>query len=144
MITKNRRYQEENYKENSLNQPLTASNVKDEVLDDQLVDTSDTEGVTHSENDEFDEFINGSRLPTRDQRKNNLFTQWVSVGVPALQQWALDSLSVPAMSAEVERCFSKARRLVPFDRNRLALETMEVLLCYKHWLDSGILELVGE
>jgi hypothetical protein len=44
------------------------------------------------------------------------------------------------MSAEVERCSSHARRLIAFDRNRLSSETLEVLLCYKHWLDTGILE----
>ena len=27
-----------------------------------------------------------------------------------------------------------------FDRNRLTSENMEILLCYKHWLDSGILD----
>ena len=44
------------------------------------------------------------------------------------------------MSAEVERCFSQARRLVTFNRNRLTSENMEILLCHKHWLDSGILD----
>ena len=144
MVAKNRRHWEVNYKENLQNQPQTASDPQDEVFDDWLVNDSDIEGSTHSEYDEFSEFIDGSRLPPRDWRKSNLFAWWVSSGVPALQQWALDSLSVPAMSAEVERCFSKARRLVTFDRNRLTTGTMEVLLCYKHWLDSGILELVDE
>jgi hypothetical protein len=139
MIAKNKRYWELNYKENSPNEPLAASESQDEPSEDWLVDISDTKSVTHGRNDEFDEFVNGSRLKPRDWRKSNLFAWWVSSGVPGLQQWALDSLSVPAMSAEVERCFSRARRLITYDRNRLKSESMEVLLCYKHWLDSGIL-----
>ena len=44
-----------------------------------------------------------------------------------LRQWALDTLSVPAMSAEVERVFSQAKRLLTIDRNRLSNEMVEAL-----------------
>ena len=59
---------------------------------------------------------------------------------PGLRQWAFDTLSVPVMSAEVERVFSQARRLITQDRNRLGEDMVEALLCLKHWWDSGILE----
>ena len=84
MITKNRKYWEDNYKDSSLNQPQVASDFQEELLDNWLVDISDTEGTTHPESDEFDEFVNGPRLPSKDQRKSNLFAQQVSSGAPGL------------------------------------------------------------
>jgi hypothetical protein len=36
-----------------------------------------------------------------------------------IRQQALDLLSIPAMSAEVERVFSSAKRLITADRNAL-------------------------
>ena len=46
---------------------------------------------------------------------------------------ALDLLSIPVMSAEVERVFSSAKRLVTADRNRLQDNTIEVLQLLKYW-----------
>ena len=102
-----------------------------------MAEIQQTDGIIH---DEFDEFVNGSQLEYRSWKDSNLFDWWAVSGAPSLRQWAFDTLSVPAMSAEVERCFSQARRLITFDRNRLSSESLEVLLCYKHWLDTGILE----
>lgn len=45
------------------------------------------------------------------------------------------------MSAEIERGFSQARRLITIDRNRLSTEALEASLCYKHWLDNGVLDI---
>ena len=57
---------------------------------------------------------------------------------PGLRQWAFDTLSIPTMSAEMERLFSHARRMITVDRNRLKIEQLEAAPCMKHWLDVGI------
>ena len=51
---------------------------------------------------------------------------------PELRQQALDLLSIPVMSAEVERVFSSVKRLVTADRNRLQDTTIEMLALLKY------------
>lgn len=58
---------------------------------------------------------------------------------PKLSLMAIDILSIPAMSAEVERIFSGARRTVSWDRTQMTAETLEIVECLKHWKRSGIL-----
>lgn len=50
-----------------------------------------------------------------------------------LSRLAFDLLSVPAMSAEVERVFSSTRRLVTDGRNQLDIETIEANECLRNW-----------
>jgi hAT family C-terminal dimerisation region len=50
----------------------------------------------------------------------------------ALRQLTLDLISIPVMSAEVERVFSQAKRLITTDRNRMNDETIEVLQLLKN------------
>ncbi len=45
--------------------------------------------------------------------------------LPTLFQFALDTLSCPAMSAECERVFSNAKRLITPERNQLAEDIIE-------------------
>ena len=52
---------------------------------------------------------------------------------------AIDILSIPAMSDELERVFSRARRIVSWDKGQMVLETIEWRECLKHWKRSGIL-----
>ena len=58
---------------------------------------------------------------------------------PKLSQMALDILSIPAMSNEPERVFSRARRTISWERFLLGEETIEATECLKHWKRSGIL-----
>jgi hypothetical protein len=53
---------------------------------------------------------------------------------------AIDILSIPPMSDELERVFSGARRTVSWDRGQMEAETIEIRECLKHWKRSGILE----
>jgi hypothetical protein len=48
---------------------------------------------------------------------------------------AIDILSIPAMSAEPERLFSKAKITITDRRNRLGVSTIEQLECLKSWLN---------
>ena len=52
---------------------------------------------------------------------------------------AIDILSIPPMSDELERVFSGARRTVSWDRGQMELEIMERRECLKYWKKSGIL-----
>jgi hypothetical protein len=53
---------------------------------------------------------------------------------------AIDILSIPPMSDEPERVFSRARRTVSWDRGQIEPETIEMRECLKHWKKSGILD----
>jgi hypothetical protein len=52
---------------------------------------------------------------------------------------AINILSIPLMSDELERVFSGARRMVTWDRESMIVETIEYRECLKHWKRSGIL-----
>ena len=59
---------------------------------------------------------------------------------PKLSCMAIDILSMPAMSDEVERVFSGARRTITWDRASLGVTNVALLECLKHWKLSGILK----
>ena len=52
---------------------------------------------------------------------------------PRLSRMALDVLSAPAMSAEAERVFIRARRQIPFDRECLKADIISQTECLKSW-----------
>jgi hypothetical protein len=45
---------------------------------------------------------------------------------------ALDILSIPAMSDELERVFSGACRTISWERSQLDVQTLECIECLKH------------
>jgi hypothetical protein len=51
---------------------------------------------------------------------------------------AFDVLSVPGMSAEVERIFSQAGRLITDARNRLSDDTIEACQVQHYGLKNGL------
>ena len=51
--------------------------------------------------------------------------------IPNLPRMAVDILSIPSMSAEVERVFSGARRTILWDRMQLGLKVIEQTECLK-------------
>ena len=52
---------------------------------------------------------------------------------PVLSKMAFDILSIPGMSAEVERVFSQAKKLITDERNQLCVETVEACEQQKNW-----------
>lgn len=56
----------------------------------------------------------------------------------ALRQMALDLFSIPATSAELEREFSSAKRLITPARNRLHDDTIEEVELLRNWWRKGI------
>ena len=51
---------------------------------------------------------------------------------------AIDIFSIPAMSAVPERIFSGVKHVVTELRNRLHIESIELLECLKSWFKNGI------
>ena len=56
---------------------------------------------------------------------------------PTLSQMALDIFSIPAESAEAERAFSGARRIMSWDRLSMKCENAEKVECIGSWLREG-------
>ena len=52
---------------------------------------------------------------------------------PDLSRWAIDILSIPAMSDEPERLFSRAGNTLDEGRAQLLPETVQALECIKSW-----------
>jgi hypothetical protein len=50
---------------------------------------------------------------------------------------ALDVLSIPAISAELERLFSSAKISITDRRNRLGIESIKAIECLKSWFNKG-------
>jgi hypothetical protein len=53
---------------------------------------------------------------------------------------AINILSIPPMSDELERVFSGGRCTVSWDRGQMEVETIEIRECLKYWKRSGILD----
>ena len=70
----------------------------------------------------------------------NIIQWWIdhSTMYPALSKMALDILSIPAMSAEVERVFSSAKLLITDNRNRLKEDIIEACECLKSLDSTGM------
>ena len=60
---------------------------------------------------------------------------------PRLSLIAINILSIPLISDELEKVFSGARRIVSQDRGQMEPKTMEMRECLKHWKRSGILDI---
>jgi hypothetical protein len=55
-------------------------------------------------------------------------------------QYALDTLSCPAMSTECERVFSSAKKLITLERNQLGEDIIEACECLKAWWRNSLIE----
>ncbi|EIW58950.1 uncharacterized protein TRAVEDRAFT_92706, partial [Trametes versicolor FP-101664 SS1] len=53
---------------------------------------------------------------------------------PRLARMALDFLSIPATSVDVERTFSRGRRLLSHVQSRLSAQTTRAVLCLGDWV----------
>ena len=88
--------------------------------------------------DEYEEYL--SIPPLEARTVTNLAIWWGhhSGQWPNLSRLALDALSIPAMSAECERCFSAAGRLITDERASLDAESAEACSCVKNWLNQKL------
>ena len=95
------------------------------------------------EEDDFKRYINGrtGQMVTW-KGDHNIYRWWAQTEHSGLRQWAFDTLSIPAMSAEIERVFSQAKRFITDDGNRLSPASFEALQCLKQWSNQGIYQVV--
>jgi hypothetical protein len=102
-------------------------------------------GDDEQHDDDFERYLSGKPSPWIEwhhKDQPDLFQWWAQCEYPQLRQWAFDTLSAPAMSAELERVFSQAKRFYPSDRNRLATEAFEAMMLLKQWSLQGIYSMV--
>ncbi len=86
--------------------------------------------------DEYEEYL--STPPLEADTVTNLVIWWGhhSGEWPNLSRLALDALSIPAMSADCERCFSEAGRTITDERASLEPEAIEACSCIKKLVDE--------
>ena len=53
---------------------------------------------------------------------------------------AFDIFSIPAMSSEVERVFSAAKKLITDERNCLGAEAVEACETQRYWLKAELVD----
>jgi len=58
---------------------------------------------------------------------------------PQLSQWALEILSIPAMSDKPERIFSSSHHTVSWDKTAINAESLEMLECGRDWKKGDLL-----
>jgi|SRR5882757_4839327 len=127
MINQNRGIWESKYHQERPEPPPEVQRSQFETF---LVDMRDSSPEAHE--DDFSRYINGRPTIVADWQDDNLFRWWLQSDYPELRQWANDTLSIPAMSTELERIFSQSKRTITADRNRLAATTFEASQCMKH------------
>ncbi|KFY19669.1 hypothetical protein V493_07869 [Pseudogymnoascus sp. VKM F-4281 (FW-2241)] len=85
--------------------------------------------------DEYELYCITPRLPQKSKQRPIDWWKEESQqeAYPNLSRWAIDVLSIPAMSDEPERLFSRAANTLNEDRVQLLLETVQALECIKSW-----------
>ncbi|EXU94633.1 hAT family dimerization domain protein, partial [Metarhizium robertsii] len=88
---------------------------------------------------ELDEFM--ARANRADVEVEDPLEWWVAhaADYPILSKMAFDLFSCPAMSAECERVFSQAKKVVTDERNRLQSDIVAAIECQKHLLRTCML-----
>jgi hypothetical protein len=102
---------------------------------------------THNMHSEFQRFIDSPVDSIGFTASYTVLDWWLEPcqrrTYPRLYRMAVEILSAPAMSAEAERVFSRARRTITFDREKLKAGTRESVSqkeCLKSWLINSLLD----
>lgn len=109
-------------------------NYRDSVIYN-WTESEDEQEVT----DEYEQYIHEKRVKFIKNEKRSptwLLDYWRDCQMkwPNLTRMALDALSIPAMSAECERCFSSGKNMISDSRYSLAPDTIEACECNRHWI----------
>jgi hypothetical protein len=82
----------------------------------------------------YETYKHGQQFMIVDNSFNGI-TWWAGMSgkddFPTLFQYALDTLSYPAMSTECERVFSSTKKLITPERNQLENDIIEACECLK-------------
>lgn len=87
--------------------------------------------------DEYEIYCSEPPLPRINNPDLIIMWQGLEARFPNLAMMAYDILSIPAMSAECERVFSSAKKLISDSRNGLSPASIEAVECNRHWLLHG-------
>lgn len=95
------------------------------------------------EDSELDRFLELSLedLNVTDLYKNQPIASWRDHGqrmFPTLAKLAFKLLAIPGMSAECERAFSQAKRMITDERFSLKQDVIEAEQCLKSWLINKV------
>ena len=129
-----RKLQDE-YKENTP-VPVDITTSKEKSPFDQFLDFQPQSRLA----DELDRYLS---LPCEVVFDPLLWWRSHQEGYPTLSRLAFDLLSVPAMSTECERAFSKAGGVVTEERNRIRAQTVQSGECLKSWSTQGIIQIAS-
>ena len=95
--------------------------------------------ATDNKNNELDKYLADPLVLSSDKTVHEWWCQLEQLTrYPLVSKMAIDNYSIPAMSSEPERIFSRAKLTVSDQRNSLKGETIEVLECLKSWFRLGI------
>ena len=91
--------------------------------------------------DEWERYTEDS-ITQKDCNCSDPLAWWLErrADYPILSKIAINLFSIPAMSAEAERVFSSARRVIDDERNHLGDDVFEAIECQKHWIRNGLVE----
>lgn len=93
-----------------------------------------------SQGDEFERWCK-DQVPLEVNNPLNWWRIYGSKHYPNLTQMALDMLSIPAMSDEPERLFSRLGLIITPRRNHLQQTTVQAISCLHSWDKSGLIDL---
>jgi hypothetical protein len=81
-------------------------------------------------------------LSTGTECVNNVLAWWFEKRTvyPMLARMALDYLSIPATSVDVERVFSRGRLILSHVRSRLSVQSTRALICVGSWSRLGLVK----
>lgn len=121
MIKKVRQYWKKHYNDKLFTVDKPKPVIRISPLEIQLGNRSGHSTTTHH-SDAFMEYIHQPTTGNVD-----VLNWWAEYGPIELQRIAFDILSIPAMSAEVERVLSSTKRTLTPDRNALTIESLEII-----------------
>ena len=88
--------------------------------------------------DAYKSYCDTPRVPNESCKPSELAQWWRDHPQNEVMKMAWDTLAIPAMSAECERLFSSASRLIASGRNNMKDDAMEANECLKNWYTQGI------
>jgi hypothetical protein len=91
--------------------------------------------------DEFDQYLREPLTIVAAGQQLNLIEWWHSrrSQFPTLFQMALDILSIPAMSTELERIFSSCEHLLSDRKSRTGDDLIEAIECLRSWWGQDLI-----
>lgn len=98
--------------------------------------------ISYSESsDELQEYLSQTAgVSLAENKPSNVIEWWFTQRNrwPTLTKLAVEIFSIPAMSDDIERVFSGARRTISWERSKLNPETVEAIECLASWFPYSL------